>query len=291
MTRIPLRTENQAMSALSVLVTGLMVALAILMLAGAAAIRHIDLEWRHALADRWTVELDASDPAHPPAESDIQQTVATLQAMPGIAEVRPVGTDEIRSLLQPWLRDPALIAELPLPVLLDVRLDPGAPVQPSVIARDISAKLPNAKLDDHGAWTRDLLRIAQTGEALGLAFFAATALTIILSIAATTRARLATNASEIALLHTIGATDSYIVRQFRAGAFRSAAIGAFSGVVIAALAAVAFIENGPTVAPFASQFRLDRIDWAILACIPFAAVLLATLIAGLTVRSSVRRLK
>jgi cell division transport system permease protein len=293
MTRIPLRSDSRVMGGLSMLVTGLMVALGILVLAGAAAIRHVDLEWRHALADRWTVELPAADPAHPPAQSEIDQAIAALRTIPGIAEVNPIGPDEMRSLLQPWLRDTALTAELPLPVLIDIRLDPQSPPQPAMLAmlaRDLSAKLPSAKLDDHGAWTGDLLRIAQTGEALGLAFFAAVALSMVVTIAATARARLAVNAEEIDLLHTIGATDGYIVRQFQAGALRSAVVGAFSGLIVAGAVLIAFIQNGAAVAPFAAQLRLDRLDLAILACVPAGAILLATFVAGWAARSSVRRL-
>ena len=282
MTRVPLRPDGQAMGTLSVLVTALMVALGILVLAGAASIRHIDLEWRQALTGRWTVELDpTSDPA---------AAVTILKALPGVADAHALTQDELRALLQPWLRDPTLTAELPLPVLIDLKLDRAAPPQPAAMARDLAARLPNAKLDDHATWTRDLLRIAQTGEAVGLAFFAAIALAMIVSIAATARARLAVNRTEITLLHTIGASDGYIVRQFQAGALRSAFIGAFFGLVLAAGAMVAFIQNGPAVAPFAARFRLDGTDWAVLACVPVAAVLLATAVAGLTALSSVRRL-
>ncbi|MDB5394558.1 MAG: hypothetical protein JWM91_2064 [Rhodospirillales bacterium] len=290
MTSIPLRSENRVMSALSVLVIGVMVALGTLVLVGAAAVRHVDLEWRHALADRWTVELETADPAHPPGQPDIEQAILVLRAIPGIADVRSIGHDEVRALLQPWLRDPALTAELPLPVLIDIRLDPQTPPQPAMVTREISTKLPNAKLDDHGAWTRDLLRIAQTGEALGLAFFIAIVLTTTFTIAATARAHLAVNRTEIALLHSIGATDRYIVRQFQAGALRSALIGAFSGGVVAVAVLIAFIQKGSAVAPFVSQFRLDRIDLAILACVPVGAILLTTSVAGLAARSSVRRL-
>jgi cell division transport system permease protein len=270
------------MNALSVLVTALMVALGILVLAGAASIRHIDLEWRQALTGRWTVELDPStDPA---------AAVTTLKTLSGIADAHALSPDEIRALLQPWLRDPALAAELPLPVLVDLSLDRAAPPSSVTMAREVADKLPNAKLDDHAAWTGDLLRIAQTGEVVGLAFFAAIALTMIVSIAATARARLGVNRTEIALLHTIGASDGYIVRQFQAGALRSAVIGAFFGLIVAAGAMTAFIQNGPAVAPFAARFQLDRIDWAVLACVPVAAVLLATAVAGLTALSTVRRL-
>jgi cell division transport system permease protein len=290
MSRVPLRSDSRVMGALSILVTALMVALGIVVLAGAAAIRHVDLDWRHALVDRWTVELPTIDPAHPPSQAEIDQAIATLRAVPGIAEVNPIGPDEIRTLLQPWLRDPALTAELPLPVLIDIRLDPQSPPQPAALARELSAKLPNAKLDDHGGWTRDLLRIAETGEVLGLFFFAAVALSMIVTIAATARARLAVNAEEIDLLHTIGATDGYIVRQFQAGALRAAVVGAFSGLIAAGAVLIAFFQNGAAVAPFAAQLRLDRFDLAILACVPAGAILLATLVAGSAARSSVRRL-
>jgi cell division transport system permease protein len=282
MTGVPLRSDGQAMGALSVLVTTLMVALGILVLAGAASIRHIDLEWRQALTGRWTVELDPA--------TDAAAAVTTLKSMPGVADAHALGPDEIRALLKPWLRDPTLAAELPLPVLIDLSLDRAAPPKPAAMARDLAARLPNAKLDDHGAWTGDLLRIARTGEVVGLAFFAAIALTMMVSIAATARARLGVNREEIALLHTIGASDGYIVRQFQAGALRSAVIGAFFGLVVAAGAMTAFIQNGPAVAPFAAQFQLNRIDWAVLACVPVAAVLLATAVAGLTARAVVRRL-
>ena len=290
MSRMPLRGDNRMMSGLSVLVTGLMVALGLLVLSGAAALRHVDLAWRQALASRWTVEIQSPDPAHRPSQADIDRMIAERRTIPGIAEIRALAPDEMRALVRPWLRDPALIAELPLPTLLDVRLTPQTPPETAAIADAIAAKLPGAKLDDHGAWTRDLLRIAQTGEALGLAFFAAIAVTMIVTIAATARARLAVNATEIDLLHTIGATDRYIIRQFQGAATRSAVIGAFAGSIIAAAALVAVMQNGAAIAPFVSQLHLDRFDLAYLAAVPLGAILLAAIVAGTCARSSVRRL-
>jgi len=269
------------MLTLSVLVTGLMVALGILALAGAATLRHVEGEWRHALSDRWTVELASGEP---------EQAATTLRSLSGVADARVVPADEIRRLLQPWLHDPALTAQLPLPTLIDLSIDRAKPPSAAVLAQQISAALPGAKLDDHGAWTRDLLRIAEAGEAMGLAIFAAIALTATLTIAATARARLAINAQEIELLHSLGATDGFIARQFQAGAFRATIAGAVIGAIVAGAVVAGLIRAAPPIIPFVSQLRLEPVDWAVLASVPVGAILLAMLVTRWTAYSLARRL-
>jgi cell division transport system permease protein len=281
MTRIPFRSERRTMSTLSVLVTALMVALGILVLAGAATLRHVDSEWRHALSDRWTVELPSADAA---------EAVAKLQTLPGIAEARVVPADEIRRLLQPWLHDTALTAQLPLPTLIDLRIDRARPPSATILGEQIAAALPGAKLDDHGSWTRDLLRIAEAGEAMGLAVFAAIALTATLTIMATARARLAVNAQEIELLHSLGATDGFIAGQFQAGAFKTTLAGVAIGTILAGAAVAGLIKAAPPVIPFVSQLRLEPIDWGALALVPVGAILLAMMVTRWTAYGLARRL-
>ena len=281
MSSIPFKSEQRTMRALSVLVTSLMVALGILVLAGAATLRHVDSAWRHALADRWTVETTAAD---------ADRAVAALKATAGIAEVRIVPADEMRHLLQPWLRDATLTAQLPLPTLIDIVIDRGRPPSSTALTQQLAAAAPGAKLDDHGAWTRDLLRIAEAGEAMGLAVFATIALTAVLTVAATARARLAVNRDEIELLHSLGATDGFIAGQFQAGAFRATIVGAVIGAVLAAAVILAVIKGAPPVIPFVAELRLEPIDWAVLALVPLGAVLLAMLATRWTAYGLARRL-
>lgn len=281
MSGIPFKSEQRTMRALAVLVTGLMVALGILVLAGAATLRHVDTAWRHALTDRWTVETT-------PADAD--KTVAALKTTPGVAEVRVVPADEMRHLLQPWLHDAALTAQLPLPTLIDVMIDRDRPPSAAALAQKLAAAVPDAKLDDHGAWTRDLLRIAEAGEAMGLALFAAIVLTAALTVAATARARLAVNRDEIELLHSLGATDGFIAGQFQAGAFRATVIGVIVGAVLAAAVIIGVIKGAPPVIPFVSELKLEPADWAVLALVPVGAVLLAMLITRWTAYGLARRL-
>jgi cell division transport system permease protein len=287
----PLRSENQVMNRLSVTIIAVMVALGILMLASAAAIRNIDRDWRDALATRLTVELAYSAANEPPAQSDIDRTLAALRAIPGIIDARTIAPDEIRSFLRPWLRDKDLMSELPLPILIDLQLDPKFRATSPSIADEILAKVPNAKLDDPGAWTRGLLGLAKQGEAFVLVFFGAIALAATISIAATIWARQALAREEIALMHTIGATDAYIAGQFQRRAFRSGLLGALLGVAFASAVMIALIQRGPAIAPFFfAQLRLSGIDWAVIGCVPAGAIILTAAVAGLTTLSSVRRL-
>jgi cell division transport system permease protein len=281
MSAIRFRPEHRTMRALSVLVTALMVALGILILAGAATLRHVDGEWRHAVSDRWTVELP---------QGDAGPAVIVLQKLPGVANARIVPADEIRQLLQPWLHDAALTAQLPLPTLIDLGIDHAKPPSSAVLAQQVSAALPGAKLDDHGAWTRDLLHLAEAGEAVGLALFAAIALTAALTIAATARVRLAVNAREIELLHSLGATDGFIANQFQAAVIRSTIAGVMIGTVLAAAAVAGLIKAAPPIVPFVSQLRLTTTDWAGLAVVPIGAILLAILVTRWTAYGLARRL-
>ena len=287
MTGIPLQSETPGVRTLSVIVTAMMVALGILVLTGAAAIRHVDIEWRHALVDHWTVELETADPAHP---IDLDHVLATLRAIPGVTDALPIAAEEMRRLLRPWLRDDSLTAELPLPVLIDLKVDPIAHLSASAMARQTSATIPNARFDDQGSWTADLLRMAQAGEALGVALFAAIALTALSTIAATARARLAMNAQEIELLHTLGATDGYIAGQFQAAPFRSAIIGALAGTVIAVAAIWVLANANLSVTPVIPLLRLALVDWVMLAAVPIGAVLLTILVARMTAYMLARRL-
>ncbi len=287
MTRIPIQNENRAMTALSVFVSAMMVALSILVLAGAAALHHLDVEWRHALADRWTIEMESSDTLHP---VDVEKALSILRTIPGVIDARLITQDELRRLLDPWLGVDALAAELPLPILIDLHVSPTDQITSSLFSERLSAVLPNAKLDDHESWTRIPVRIAQTGEVFGLSLFSAIILTALSTIAAAARARLAINRSEIELLHTLGASDGYIARQFQTDPFRSAAVGSLIGAAISATIIVIAGRVDLSIAPMIPQLYLTAKDVAFLLAVPIGATLLATLVARMTAYSLARRL-
>jgi cell division transport system permease protein len=290
MARIPLQPETKAARALSLTVTVLMVALGIVALAGAIALHHAERNWQAALIDHWTVELPLSDSATPPPQPEIDNALASLKAVPGILDARPIGPDEVARLLRPWLGDDVSMADLPLPTLIDLKVDPAHPPARPALELRLAAVSQGIRVDDHGAWTRDLARLTGTGEATSIAIFVTVAAIMVLTIAAAARTRLAINRSEIELLHTIGASDDYVARQFQVSAFRLALVGALIGTLVAGGGIAALTEIGRGFATLLPRIAFEPLDFVALAAVPLTAILLATLVARSTALILVGRL-
>src|SRR5690606_32284625 len=95
----------------------------------------------------------------------------------------------------------------------------------------IKAVAPDARMDTHEAWLRDLMRFT------GALQFAAALLTIVIGITTATavagavRARLAVHGAEVEILHLMGAADHYIARQFQRHSMVLALQGGMAGVI------------------------------------------------------------
>jgi cell division transport system permease protein len=283
---IPLRPETRSLRTMSLIVTALMVALGIVALAGAAALRHADLDWRKELAGRWTVEL--GDGEQHISQAETAKVVAALGSTPGVRKAQALEPQEVAKLLKPWLGDAT--TDLPLPVLIDVMVDAADPPAADDVKQRLAAVTPAAKLDDHANWTGDMVRLLKTGEAIGLALFGIVAVTTALTVAATARARLAANREEIELLHILGAGDRTIARQFQTGALISGIIGAAIGAAIAAAALAGLFAADHSFAPLLPRLWLSPFDWGAMAAAPVGSIVLGVVVARRTALALVRRL-
>jgi cell division transport system permease protein len=95
----------------------------------------------------------------------------------------------------------------------------------------------------------------------------------------------------IDLLHTIGAADSYVARQFARHVLTLSARGSFAGAAAGALTILA-VDLAVPVPP---SLRLpaagpDLADWAALAAVPVLATALSALAARVTVLRALARL-
>ena len=134
---------------------------------------------------------------------------------PGIAAVDPYSKAESEKLLQPWLGAGLDLADLPVPRLVVVKLDPGARVDTVALRLALDDKVPGASLDDHGVWLARLATMAHATVAIGIVVFALVLVAMLLAVAFATRGAMAGNKEIIEVLHFVGAADSYISRQFQ----------------------------------------------------------------------------
>lgn len=145
-----------------------------------------------------------------------------LGGVPGVEEAQAMDRETAERLLRPWMGE-AVLADLPLPHLVTVRLSEENPATAQGLGEALAEAGLDASVDDHSLWRGEVERSAMTLTGLALAAFALTALGAGAAIAYATRAGLQARRREIETLTLSGATDGQIVRMFQARFGRLAA--------------------------------------------------------------------
>lgn len=263
-----------------------------LTVAGAVGAAALAGHWRTGAASAVTVQVPR--PAEPAASGGtrVQAVLAALRGTPGVVSARALGDDELAELLRPWLGDAAQDIGLPLPAVIDLRMDDPGRLAP--VARRIEAIAPGTLMEEHQTWSRRLAHLADS-----LLACAAVALLVVAGvaaavIAAATRAGLAARRAAIEIVHSLGAPDGFIAGQFAGRVMRLAALG---GIVGAAVAMPALLELSALAAPLAggqgepdAVAALPRGLWLLPPGLPLLAGAIGWAMAQITVRVWLRRL-
>ncbi|MBM3558257.1 MAG: FtsX-like permease family protein, partial [Alphaproteobacteria bacterium] len=213
-----------------------------------------------------------------------------LRTTPGVAKAEALNRDSLAGLLEPWLGRGNVSADLPLPQLIDVDIDPGV-VDLAELARRIESIGSGVHFDDHAVWTKELLVAARSIQALALMAAGLIGVAAVAIVVFATRAGFATHIEIVELLHLMGAQDRYIARQFqrhfRRLSFKGGVWGlVFGGVTLFGLGQLASEMRGPLL----PHFSLGWWGWGALLLLPPIASLVATATARLTVMRALRRL-
>ncbi len=273
-------------------ITGLMVYLAVVALAATMVLADAAEAWRHDLAGTLTVQImpDAG-PATPSLDARTRAATELLLATPGIARARVLTDDQIAALLAPWLGPEVMAAGLALPRLIDVALAADAGIDTKALAERLQAAVPGASLDDHAVWLDRLLTLIGAIEAVSVVALALIGLAGITIVVFTTRSGLAIHEDVIAVLHMIGARDSYIARQFQSHVLGLALKG---GLVAFGFAAATFAALGAMTAGMGEslipELALSLRQWLALGALPLIAAAIGTATARLTVMRAIARM-
>jgi cell division transport system permease protein len=247
------------------------------------------------LSDRLTVQILPPPQSAPERElnEEVDAALAVLRATPGIAHAASLTQEQTLSLVQPWLGADALVAELPLPRLIDATIVPGAQVDIASLSAQLKQAAPGSLLDDHARWISRLKNLADaiTWSAYGILLLIAIATVAAVSFA--TRAGLEAHHEMVELLHQMGAQSNFIARAFERHYFRATLGAAALGAVLAAilfLAAggleIAGIEAVPFLPPLA--LKLKEVPW--LLAVPAVSSIIALVTARLSVLAALRRI-
>ncbi|MDE1986287.1 MAG: cell division protein [Alphaproteobacteria bacterium] len=276
-------------------VIGVMAFLAALALGASLVANRTADTWRGGLAGKLTVQI--VPPAQGLAQQGLQRetdaALAVLRTTPGIAYAAPLSQEEQLKLVQPWLGQGNLVADLPLPQLIDAEISPGSAVDLPGLAARLKQAAPDSFLDDHSHWISRLRDLAESvvWSAYGILLLIAIATAAAVSFA--TRAGLDAHHEMVALLHQMGAQSKFIARAFEWHYFRAALFAAAGGAGFAAIffiAAGGLQFAGVEAVPFLPPMALKPFELPWLFAVPAVTSLIALATARLSVLAALRKI-
>ncbi len=176
-----------------------------------------------ALATTLTLQVPAEA-----SNARIETVLALLRQTPGIVSVHLLEPAETARLLEPWLGPSVPLDELPVPRLIDLRIDPKGRTDVAALRQQLAGLVPDARLDDHLPWPQGMHAAARRIEGILAASVAMALLLVAASTVVAVRTVLMAHRSVSELLHVLGAADSDIARGL---AIRSLRLGLLGGVI------------------------------------------------------------
>jgi cell division transport system permease protein len=276
-------------------IVALMVYLAGLALAGALLLDAALGDWTRGLSDVMTVEL-------PPVatgvadDADVAAVTALLQTTPGVASVKLLPRAEVVKLVEPWLGTGQIIAQLALPRLIDVRIDPAHRPDLAALRVKLATSAPGALLDDARVRFDRLFDLGLSVEVMTVVILALIGIAAVLTTIFATRAGLAVHQNVIEILHILGARDSYIAQQFARQMLGLGLRGGLIGLILAVATLALLGHATSTAAIWGPGLRLVPAiallpwQWSLLVLVPIAAAAIAYFTALATVHGALARM-
>ncbi len=262
------------------LVIAVNVYLASLAILGGLALIGATGQWSDELAQMVTVQV--------PPESGVsnkaieKSLLGVLRDHPAVAQARPIDAAEMESLLAPWLGQSAVIRELPLPQLIDVVIRPEGDIDS--LRKRLDAEFPGVEIDDHRQWREQMQDVTAAARLVCLLLVAMISLAAIAVIIFATRASLQSQNELVALLHMIGAHNSFVAGEFQKHFLGVGIIGVLIGLVpvFLTLAAIIYL-TGNDPAPWLGRVQFGPGDYLLALTPALSAALITMLTARLTV--------
>lgn len=256
-------------------IVAIMTLLALLALAGALAVNRGAQAWDKEVTGTATVQvLPGPDAAE--VGRRVEAAVKLLEAQPGVLLVRPLPPEAGAALVAPWLGELTGAAELPIPRLIAVSVDPAVAAQDAI--RQALTAVPGTRYQDHLTWLEPIRRAAAAARGLAVVILGVIGGAAVLTVLFATRTALAVQQDVIEVLHLIGARDGYIA----AGLARQTMGRALLGALIGAILAVAVLLTLPWLVASAAEapallrgVALAPLDWLWIALLPLALSALA----------------
>ncbi len=270
--KTPILPENGISGISLAVVIGVLAFVAGLALTGFFAVDTAVRAWSGELTGTITVQVRGVSVEE--IDRGAAEVVALMEGSEGLSNIERLSRAEGEALLQPWIGTGNLPDDLPLPALITAEITPEARTNLESFRQRLFDDVPEATLNDHGAWIEELLTSA--GRIRSLAFTAFVLVVIAASsvIVFAARAGLAAHRNVVEVLHLVGATDSFIANQIGR---RYLFLGVLGGTIGAAGAVVATKFLAVVTRDAGGFLPAFSIDWGLAAWMLVIPVLLGGL--------------
>ena len=129
-------------------------------LSGVLAINSILENWHQSILGSITVQImPVNDVNQEKATAETlayqEKAIDFLKGVEGVVRVSALDDEQLKSLVQPWLGDGVNIENLPMPRIIDVKLEKNADIDFVKLSKDLAEASPQASLDNHKLWLND----------------------------------------------------------------------------------------------------------------------------------------
>ena len=269
-------------------IIALMVYLAALTLTGSFTLHHTIAAGHTAQVQSFSVHI--SHPGDRPDET-AAKSLALIRNTPGVVDAQMVDAAHIKDMVEPWLGKSEALNNLPLPMIIDAKLNEGATVDYGLLKTRLQILAPGTEIDDHKHWMTQFSNYVHLVQwmlfAIAFMIMSASAASVIFAC----KTSLKIHRGTVALLHRLGAYDSYIAGQFQHHAALLALKGAFVGSGFAAGTMLMLHVMGKHLnSPLFPSFALSFQHWIILLALPLLMSLIALASARISVLAALQRM-
>jgi cell division transport system permease protein len=171
----------------------------------------------------------------------MSEVMTDLRAREDVAQVVALTPQKMQELVAPWTSGELAMDDLPLPQVLEVKLQPTAPRAESIsaIATALKARDETIDIESYQDWVDQLSVFTGTlrsGVFMLVALLVGALMALVFVVV---RTSLMLHFHAVRLLHHLGARDDYIIRQFVANGCLMVLKGSAMGMGLASLLAVA----------------------------------------------------
>lgn len=273
------------------LLVALMSFLAVLACAGTLSLRAMTQRWSSGLENKITIEIRTQSPdgailSPESIKLSTEKIAGILTNNTAIKSFKVLDDSEIKRLVSPWIGEDFSFEDIPIPGLIAVELSITSPEMIEKLSKIVVEQAPSAHVETHREWLQDILRFIKTLQGVAMIIAIIVAVTTIAAISGAVRSRMAIYRNQVEILHLIGASDTYIARQFQWHAVVVTLLGSIAGTLVGIMVTNLILTfSGQGSMALIPELRISLYGLAAFLSLP----LLACLISGTTARFTVLR--